>query len=311
MNTKQGVVVEGGTVAEWGTIVMGAQACTCTFAVAESTSGFMHLPDLSPPAYGSLWIWWCFPLATLMLCSIKLLSSGRDTGGFQCLAHFVPIHSAISSQDLWLGMILSLSGKALVPCIEAMAISNLYLANWKASRMAWDGANGSESANTLSDSALISWVRICKAPELWSLWVGGRSEHWGWSGSSPFLGTGEGNAHRLLLYACKSWSWGNQYNCMISSSDQLYKIVLIVTGMWHETGCNQRIELNHARSYQCWPESPSVTALWDQAPPAQWPVLHAKPDNLAPLNWPKYALDGQCTNCASNLGSVISIHDGI
>ena len=98
------------------------------------------------------------------------------------------IHSAISSQDLWLGAMLSLSSKVLMPCIEAMAISKLYLADQKASRMAWDRANGSESTNTLLDSALISWARICKASELWSLWVGGRSEHWGWSGSKiePF-----------------------------------------------------------------------------------------------------------------------------
>ena len=111
MNTKQGVVVEGGavegggtmeaaralggTVVEGGTIAMGMQACACTFAVAESASGFVHLPDLSPLAYGSLWIQRCFPLVVLMLCSIKPLSSGRDTSSFWHLACFAPIHSPI------------------------------------------------------------------------------------------------------------------------------------------------------------------------------------------------------------------------
>ena len=54
MNAAWGAVEEGGTVVEGGPGVaemgMGVGTCTCTFAVAESTSGFACLPDLSPPA---------------------------------------------------------------------------------------------------------------------------------------------------------------------------------------------------------------------------------------------------------------------
>ena len=49
-----GAVEEGGTVAEGGPRVaemgVGMQAYAHTFAVVESTSGFVHLLDLSPPA---------------------------------------------------------------------------------------------------------------------------------------------------------------------------------------------------------------------------------------------------------------------
>ena len=53
-NAAWGAVEEGGTVAEGGPGVaemgVGAGACACTFAVAESALGFAHLLDLSPPA---------------------------------------------------------------------------------------------------------------------------------------------------------------------------------------------------------------------------------------------------------------------
>ena len=53
-NAAWGVVEEGGAVAEGGPRVaemgMGVHTCACAFGVAESTSGFAHLPDLSPPA---------------------------------------------------------------------------------------------------------------------------------------------------------------------------------------------------------------------------------------------------------------------
>ena len=54
LNAVWGVVEEGGAVAKGGPGVAemgaGAGACACTFAAVESTLGFAHLPDLSPPA---------------------------------------------------------------------------------------------------------------------------------------------------------------------------------------------------------------------------------------------------------------------
>ena len=54
LNAAWGAVEEGSTVAEGGPGVaeMGTGMCarTRTFAAAESTSGFVRLPDLSPPA---------------------------------------------------------------------------------------------------------------------------------------------------------------------------------------------------------------------------------------------------------------------
>jgi hypothetical protein len=44
----------GGTVAEGCAMETGAQACACAFAVVDNALGLAHLPDLSPPAYGSL-----------------------------------------------------------------------------------------------------------------------------------------------------------------------------------------------------------------------------------------------------------------
>ena len=49
-NAAWGAVEEGGAVAEGGPRVAEMGAGAHTFTVAESTSGFTHLPDLSPPA---------------------------------------------------------------------------------------------------------------------------------------------------------------------------------------------------------------------------------------------------------------------
>ena len=53
-NAVWGAVEEGGAVVEGGPGVAemgaGARTLTCAFAVVESASGFVRLPDLSPPA---------------------------------------------------------------------------------------------------------------------------------------------------------------------------------------------------------------------------------------------------------------------
>ena len=49
-NATWGAVEEGGAVVEGGLGVAEMGVGACTFVVAESTSGFVHLLDLSPPA---------------------------------------------------------------------------------------------------------------------------------------------------------------------------------------------------------------------------------------------------------------------
>jgi hypothetical protein len=65
----------GGSVPEEGA------ACARAFAPVDCASGLAHLPDLSPPAYGSVCMRARFPFEAPMLCSVSLCSSGRHFFG--------------------------------------------------------------------------------------------------------------------------------------------------------------------------------------------------------------------------------------
>ena len=67
----EGSALEG-SVPEEG---VGARAQA--FAVADSASGLVRLPDLSPPPYGSVCMHACFPFEAPMLQSVSPRSSGR------------------------------------------------------------------------------------------------------------------------------------------------------------------------------------------------------------------------------------------
>jgi len=73
---------------------MAAQATV--FAAAETASGLVCLPDLSPPAYGSVYLQEHLPLAWLMH-SVAMFPL---TGPCVCFKAFLgcPMHSAVSAQ---------------------------------------------------------------------------------------------------------------------------------------------------------------------------------------------------------------------
>ena len=72
----------------------GTAARASVFAAAETASGLARLPDLSPPAYGSIYLQECLPLAGPM----RSVSVFLPTGLFRFGVFLIPMRSAISAQ---------------------------------------------------------------------------------------------------------------------------------------------------------------------------------------------------------------------
>ena len=89
LEEAEGSALEGSALEE------GIGACARAFAVADSASGLVRLPNLSPPPYGSVCIHACFPFEAPMLRSVSSRSSGRHFLG----PRFTPIHLAVSVHD--------------------------------------------------------------------------------------------------------------------------------------------------------------------------------------------------------------------
>ena len=92
-----GSTLEGaeGSALEGSAPEEGVGVCARAFAVADSASGLVRLPNLSPPPYGSVCMHARFPFEAPMLRSVSPRSSGRRFLG----PHFTPIHLAVSVHD--------------------------------------------------------------------------------------------------------------------------------------------------------------------------------------------------------------------
>src|SRR6267142_3067963 len=102
-----------------------------------------------------------------ILRALSARSSGSQLFCFR--PHFTPICSAISFHEFWLGAKRNLSGKALEPCLDAIATSMLYWVEQNISMVARDGSDGPGYRVThVSDNSVISFVSLfsCSCVEM-------------------------------------------------------------------------------------------------------------------------------------------------
>src|SRR5580693_3545824 len=97
-----------------------------------------------------------------ILCALNLRSSGSVWRPFRFGARFTPICSAVSVHVFRLGAKVNLLGKALKPCIDAIAASKLYLAERSTSTVAGDGSDGPGCCRVahVLDNSVISFVNL-------------------------------------------------------------------------------------------------------------------------------------------------------
>ena len=98
-NASPGALLEGGYASgtapdDFAMVKAGTAAWASVFAAAETASGLARLPDLSPPAYGSLYLWEHLPLTGPMHSVFVFPPTG--------LLHFgpfpIPMRSAVLAQ---------------------------------------------------------------------------------------------------------------------------------------------------------------------------------------------------------------------
>jgi len=114
-----------------------AQAQAHSFVVAETASGLAHLPNLSPAAYGSLYLQEHLPLEAPMRCSVFLL-----TGPSFCFGDFflTSMRTAILVQVFQFGEKSSILGKVQDPFAKAITVLRAILTDWSAWRSRIDGS---------------------------------------------------------------------------------------------------------------------------------------------------------------------------
>jgi len=109
----------------------GTAVWACSFAAAQTTSGLACLPDLSPTAYRSLYLWVRLPF-TGPMCSVLVLPPVRPHFRFEAL--LAPMRSAVSAQVFLFGLKTSFLGNAQDPFAEAITMVRLYLTDLSALR---------------------------------------------------------------------------------------------------------------------------------------------------------------------------------
>jgi len=117
---------EGDTCAGESTPVPGGGGAGTrerSFAAAETASGLARLPDLSPAAYGSLYLRPRLPLTGPMRSVLVFAPVGP---GFRFGAFPAPMHPAVSAQVFLLWWKTSFLGNARDPFAEAIAALRLY-----------------------------------------------------------------------------------------------------------------------------------------------------------------------------------------
>src|SRR6266850_716102 len=97
--------------------------------------------------------------------------SARSSGSrlFRFRPCFTPMRSTVSFHEFWLGAKRNLLGKALEPCLNAIAASMLYLAEWNISMAARDRSDGLGCRVThVLDNSVISFVSLfsCSCVEM-------------------------------------------------------------------------------------------------------------------------------------------------
>ena len=92
--TAEGDACAGVSIVGACTAGAGTAAQASVFAAAETASGLVCLPDLLPPAYGSIYLQECLPLAGPM----HSVSVFLPTGLFCFGVFLIPMHSAVLAQ---------------------------------------------------------------------------------------------------------------------------------------------------------------------------------------------------------------------
>jgi len=102
-----------------------------SFAAMETASGLVHLPDLLPTAYGSVYLWAHLPLTGPMHSVLVFLPVGL---GFRFGAFPTPMCFAVLAQVFLFGWKMSFLGNTQDPFAKEIATVRLYLTPLSAMR---------------------------------------------------------------------------------------------------------------------------------------------------------------------------------